>query len=107
MNIDNDIKVNSGLMAVAVASSTSGSYAYVASASSFARGQLQIIDISNPASPAVVATYTIPTSVVSTAGSGNAIFYKDGYVYLGLTKTSADGSEFNIIDVKDHAWKAE
>jgi hypothetical protein len=96
--IDNDT-ANTGLAALVVASSTAGSYAYVASASSFARGQLQILDVSNAANPRVLSTYKIPTSTVPSAGLGNAIFYKDGYAYVGLTKTSAGGSEFNIIDV--------
>ncbi|HEV8666922.1 MAG TPA: hypothetical protein VN665_03735, partial [Candidatus Paceibacterota bacterium] len=99
--LDNDTTNNTGLMAVAVASTTSGQYAYVASASSFTRGQLQIINVNTPASPKVVATYKIPAAAVVTSGAGNTIFYKNGYVFLGLTKTSAGGSEFNVIDVHD------
>ncbi len=97
--LDNDTKVNTGLMGVDIASSSAGSYAYVASASSFTRGQLQVINITNPAAPSIVATYKIPTTYVPSSGAGNTIFYKDGYVYLGLTKTSTGGKEFAIIDV--------
>jgi hypothetical protein len=99
--LDNDTSANTGLAAIAIASSTAGQYAYVASASSFSRGQLQVVDISNAASPKVVATYKIPAAAVPSAGLGNSIFYQNGYVYVGLTKTSAGGSEFNIIDVHD------
>lgn len=101
--LDNDINVNSGLAAVTAQIGSSGSYAYVASASSFARGQLQVVDISDAANPHVVTTYKIPVSVVPSAGAGNAIFYKNGYIFLGLTKTSAGGSEFAIIDVRSPA----
>jgi len=104
--LDNDMSTNTGLAGIAIASSSAGTYAFVASASSFARGQLQIVNISNPAQPRVQLTYKIPTAVVPTAGLGNAIFYKDGYVYLGLTKTSGAGKEFNIIDVHNPAAPA-
>ncbi len=99
--LDNDTASNTGLAALAIASSTVGQYAFVANASSFARGQLQVIDIRNTTNPKVVATYKIPTAKVPTAGVGTSIFYANGYVYLGLTKTSAGGNEFDIIDVHD------
>jgi hypothetical protein len=89
--LDNDAKDNTGLAALAVA----GNYAYVAGA--LLSDQLQIIDISNPnnlASSSIVKTYKLPASG---AGDGNAIFYKNGYVYLGLV--ASGGGEFNIIDV--------
>ncbi len=79
---------------------TDGHFAYVATDSGPASGQLQIIDVSvDPAE--VLSTYTIPT-VTGNGGQalGNSIFYKNGYVYLGLTKTNS-GPEFNIIDVRD------
>lgn len=81
-----------GLSAVHVA----GNYAYVANQSR--NGQLQIIDITqNPME--VVATYKInAVSGVGAQAFGNSIFYKDGYVFLGLT-TTAGGPEFNIINV--------
>lgn len=107
-----------GLAAVAVATSTSQNYAYVASAygasfntatgacsnnngANLACGQLQVIDVSGP-TPQVKYTFEMPVAsgVVGSSGSavGNSIFYSNGYVYLGLTKTSS-GPEFNIIDV--------
>jgi hypothetical protein len=89
--LDNDAKHNTGLAAVAL----SNNYAYVAGGLS--SDQLQVIDISNPsslASSSIVATYKIPASG---AGAGNSIFYKNGYVYLGLV--ASGGGEFNIIDV--------
>jgi hypothetical protein len=99
--LDNDTANNTGLMALTIASSTSGQYAFVASASSFTKGQLQVIKVSAPANPKVVATYKIPVTNVPTSGAGNTIFYENGYVFLGLTKTSLGGNEFNIIDVHD------
>jgi len=61
-------------------------------------GQLQIIDIS-VIPPVVVSTFKIP-GVTGDGGQaiGESIFYKDGFVYLGLAKTDS-GPEFNIIDV--------
>lgn len=96
--LDNDPADKTGLMAVAVATSSTSNYAYVASASSFSKGQLQIIDISNPSSPQLIKTFKIATSTVPAAGLGDSIFYKDGYVYVGLA-AAAGGTEFNIIDV--------
>lgn len=107
---DNDVNAT-GLNSVTVAESTSDSntYAYVASASSFPKGQLQIFDVSDASSPHLVdfqdgsVVFKIATTTVA-GGSGNgvgkSIFYKDGYVYLGLTKP-AFGPEFNIIDVHE------
>lgn len=103
--IDNDLINNTGINALTIF----GHYAYIASASSFSRGQLQIIDLSI-APPKVIVTYKIPSVIVSgsgTQGVGKSIYYKNGIVYLGLTKTVA-GPELNIIDVTDvyhPAWK--
>jgi len=100
--LDNDPLLNTGLNAVTIASTTDGVFAYVASATSFVKGQLQIINVSvNP--PVVVKTFKIPLGIVagsSTQGIGARIAYKNGYVYLGLTKTT-NGPEFNIIDVRN------
>jgi Tfp pilus assembly protein PilV len=94
--VDNDLTKQSGLNAVAVAEDVSTTtkkiYAYVASASSITKGQLQVIDVSS-VPPVVVSS--LP---VGGQGAGNSIFYKDGYVYLGL-KASTSGPEFHIIDV--------
>jgi len=126
---DNNSNVSSaGLAQIAVATNSSGSYAYGAEnhganfhtvapvtpcnnngGANASCGQLQIIDVSNSNSPQIMYTYEINVppgnpgglnQVVGSGGSamGNSIFYKDGYVYLGLTKTD-DGPEFNIIDV--------
>lgn len=86
--VDNDTKHKGGLAAVAVA----GNYAFVANASGVAKGQLQVIDIS-AMPPVVAASYK-----VSSRGLGDSIFYKDGYVYLGLTAAAGD-PEFVIVDV--------
>ncbi len=102
LNLDNEIDNdtnNTGLNALAIESNSFGSYAYVASASSFSKGQMQVIDLGGSL-PTILKTYKIPTSLVSGTGVGNSIFYKNNYVYLGLTKTGS-GPEFNIIDVSN------
>lgn len=73
-------------------------YAYVANESR--NGQLQIIDIQTN-TPGLVKTFKL-TNVTGTGAQalGSSIFYKDGFVYLGLTKTET-GPEFQIIDVSD------
>ena len=84
-----------------------GDYAYVANRS--INGQLQIIDISDPTNPAPILTgqgFEIP-GVTGPGIYGKSIFYKDGYIYLGLYNT-ATGPEFNIIDVTNPlipVWK--
>jgi hypothetical protein len=84
--IDNSSN-KSGLNAVAV----NGDYAYAANNS--ADNQLQIFNlkifpIKSP------AEYDIKGV---NGGKGNSIFYKNGYVYLGLTSTSNNTSEFHIV----------
>ena len=85
--IDNDTTAAGGLNALAVATNAGGSYAYVANSLS---KQFQIINLSGPT---VGASLT-----VAATGKGNSIYYKDGYVYEGLT-SAAGGKEFNLIDV--------
>lgn len=95
--------VGRGLNAVAV---DGGKYAYVANAygapfSTCAQGvscnQMQVIDI-GVMPPAVVKNFKVP-GVTGTGGQGvgKSILYKEGIVYLGLTKNP--GPEFIIIDV--------
>lgn len=87
------INTGPGLVGVHVA----GNYAYVANVS--INAQLQVIDISNPAAPVVKVNFKVPGVTGSGGGGvGHSIFYKNGMVYLGLTKTDS-GPEFNIIDV--------
>ncbi len=102
-----------GLNAVAIASTSAGIYAYVANANpsnwntcnaSASCAQVQVISVSNPASPSVVKNIKIPATstpfVVGTGGQaiGNTVAYKNGYLYIGLTKTGS-GPEFVIYDV--------
>lgn len=88
------INTGPGLMAVQVA----GNYAYAANAS--LTGQLQIIDISG-SDPTLIKSYKVPGVTGSGGqGLGNSIFYKNGRIYLGLTKTGG-GLEFNVIDVSN------
>jgi hypothetical protein len=89
----------SGLAGVRVAEDvgTGKTYAYLASALS--SGQLQIIDVTDPTLPAETFFKKLKLSGVGSLGVGNSIFYKSGFVYLGLTGTGGSGPEFNIIDV--------
>ncbi len=85
--LKNNPVVGTGFNAIAVA----GNYAYAATNSGV--NQLQVLDIvASP--PVVTSTY----QVAGSAGVGNSIFYKDGFIYLGLIH-SGSGPEFNIIDV--------
>ena len=96
-SIDNDSRVIAGPAAVKVVSK----YAFLASASSYSRGQLQVIDLAaNP--PSVVVTYKLPiiNSSGSAKGLGSSIFYRNNYIYLGLTKSDSE-NELNILDVSD------
>ena len=90
-----------GIAAIAMAASGQKMYAYAASASSFSKGQLQIIDATHPAAPVLVATYKIAASIVPRAGYGRAIFYRYPYVYLGLTSIAGGGAEFDVINVSN------
>ena len=107
-----------GLLSLHIAEgTTTGSmYAYVANENpsnwgtctlSYNCAQLQIIDVSSSTNITLASTtnYKIPATAVTNPvtgsggqGVGDSIFYKDGLVYLGLTKTGS-GPEFNIIDV--------
>src|SRR3989344_5964469 len=57
-----------------------------------------VIDI-QVAPPQLVKTFKI-TAVTGNGAYGKSIFYKNGYVYLGLYNTDS-GPEFNIIDVSN------
>ena len=108
-----------GLFALHIAegTSTGSMYAYAANehvanwstcTQNYNCAQLQIIDVSSSTKLSLASTTnykipsTAPSSVKGTGGQavGSSIFYKDGLVYLGLTKTLS-GPEFNIIDVHD------
>jgi len=56
--------------------------------------QLQIMDLNSFA----ITNFKVP-NIFDKSGQGNSIFYRNGYVYLGLAK--ANGPEFNIINVND------
>ncbi len=111
---NNNASVTEGLNAIVVASN----YVYGANGhvSNFKTckpsrncSQLQIFDMSNSTVIPPPINFLIPTSSVpfvtgttSTQALGSALFYNDGYIYLGLSKT-ATGPEFNILDVHDPA----
>jgi LVIVD repeat len=77
---------------------TDGNYVYAATNAGPATGQLQII-LATTTPMQTTETYPVP-SVTGTGSQalGQSVFYSNGYIYLGLTKT-ASGPEFNIIDV--------
>lgn len=93
-SIDNDTGVKTGLHGV----TATNRYAFLANGLGPTKGQLQIVDLSqNP--PTLIKAYKIPgVSGSSSQAVGQTIAHKDGYVYIGLTKTSS-GPEFNIVDV--------
>jgi type II secretory pathway pseudopilin PulG len=110
--LDTASNTKMGLFSLSVADGAAGGsvYAYVANefaptswscAPDLSCSQLQVIDAKNPSllSTSTTAYLKIP-GVTGTGGqgTGSSVFYKDGYVYLGLTKT-ASGPEFNVIDV--------
>lgn len=113
--IDTATTTKTGLYAVHIAEgTTTGSmYAYVANKnpanwSTCTAGvpncaQLQIIDVSSSTNLSLVPIVNLKVSGVnvSSGGVGDSIFYKDGFVYLGLTKATGVSPEFNIIDVHD------
>jgi len=110
-SVDNNTSSIDGAEALKAA----GGYLYVANAHdanfktckpSVNCAQVQIFDTSNSSSITSVAYYLLPTSsppyVYGSGGQAVAksISYKDGYLFLGLSKTG-NGPEFNIIDVHD------
>jgi type II secretory pathway pseudopilin PulG len=106
--VDNDLANQSGINAVAVAEDPAAvkTYAYTANASGVSStGQLQIIDVTNAGSPLVKYSLKLP-NVTGSQSVGNSIFYKNGFVYLGL-KATLNGPEFHIIDVHDPLAPAE
>lgn len=102
-SIDN-ASSTSGLSAIRVAEDRLSHklYAYGANAGNFAKGQLQIFNITDPAHPGFPLTYKIPTAYVSAAGNGKSLYYKDGYVFIGLT-TAPGINELAVIDVHNKA----
>jgi hypothetical protein len=113
------ITKNAGLNSVAISSTTATKYAYVASAydpnfdictTGPDCSQLQIINVFDPTlTPPVsitnfrLATNTPPYVRGNITGSndqaiGKSIFYKNGFIYLGLSSTF-NGPGFHIIDV--------
>jgi len=103
-SVDNSASVSGSLSATAVA----GNYAFLANGfgANFTTctqsdhcAQLQVMDVTDPANPSVAASYKIP-GVTGTGGQaeGKSIFYSNGYIYLGLSKTNS-GPEFDVIDV--------
>lgn len=87
--------LTSGINALAVATSSTAHYVYAATNSVSGTNQLQVINVTNPATPFVVST---GATGMTAQGIANGIFYKDGYVYLTLTHIGS-GPEFNIVDV--------
>ncbi len=70
----------------------SRNYAFVATKSTVS--QLQVIDISDPTKPTIVAS----RKVTGSSGLGNAIHYHNNKIYLGLTANTS-GAELAVFDV--------
>ncbi|HWA32367.1 MAG TPA: hypothetical protein VG694_02875 [Candidatus Paceibacterota bacterium] len=64
--------------------------------------QLEVIDVTNPNFLSTPVYFNLGSRIHGGSGQGvgKSIYYRNGYIFLGLTKTSA-GPEFNIIDVHD------
>lgn len=101
--VDNDARSNAGPAAIALVPRGHETFAFLASASGFSRGQLQVIDVTSPRAtgwqPRIV-TLKLPATAASTAGLGNAIAYRRGLLALGLTAASG-GTESNFLDASE------
>jgi len=86
--IVSNLNTGDGLNSIDVA----GNYAYVVG--NDGAKEFQVIDVSNIGSPAVVATLDLPGS-----SAGLAVFYYNGYVYVG--RASGAPQEFTVINVAD------
>jgi prepilin-type N-terminal cleavage/methylation domain-containing protein len=109
--------VTAGFNSVTVSSTAIGKYAYLGNAhdpnfktcmQSASCSQVEIIDIENPADPVLKYSFKLAENtapyVWGNGGSGQAtgksVFYKDDYLYLGLS-TTVNGPGFHIIDVSN------
>ena len=108
--VDNASGVIMGLNAVHVSESSAQlkTYAYTASNTSSdysicdpktdpACGQLVLFDVTSPTNPKWETNLKIESPAVTGLTTGESIFYKNGYLLLGLAK--ADGPEFHVIDM--------
>ena len=90
---------------------TGQTYAYVVSNDN--HSQLQVINVSNPASPALLTSSTLP-NIISTCSppskpclAGQSIFYYKGRVYIGtnyianLALPPSNNNEFHVFCVSD------
>ena len=80
-----------GIASVAAA----GHYVFAANAGSY---QMQIVDVTDPTHPALVAQAKLPGAIISgAAGFGQSVHFFDNKMYVGLVKNA--GPEFYVIDV--------
>ncbi len=95
-SIDNDtgIGITAGINAI----HATDKYLFAAKATGPGSGQLQVFDITGLTPP--VNFEVLGVTGTGDQAIGNSIFYKDGYIYLGLT-TTGSGPEFHIIDAHD------
>jgi hypothetical protein len=86
----------SGINDLAVSSTTSGFYIYAASDSG---PEVEILDVSHPAAPAVMLSYKLPTTSPPfiAGGRANAVAVRNGYLYVGLS--AAAGTQLAIFDI--------
>ncbi|MFZ3073963.1 MAG: hypothetical protein WA093_02425 [Minisyncoccales bacterium] len=93
---------NSNIKNRFAAMTINGNYAFTANMTSV--DQLKIINIANPDDLGSIAKLELKNKITGEdcKGLGESIFYKNGYIYLGLSKDS-NCPEFNIIDVSTPA----
>jgi uncharacterized secreted protein with C-terminal beta-propeller domain len=82
-----------GLYTIAI----TNTYAFVGNAS--INGQLQIIDIRNPAQPQLITTFKLPGNYNDNTTIPNTMIYRDNKVFMGLQKSQIE--EFQVVDVNN------
>ena len=69
-------------------------------------GQLSIFDVTDPSAPVLGTNLMLASSsapFVTGNWIGNSLFYKNGYLLLGLAGAGGSGPEFHVIDVHNPA----
>ncbi len=85
------INTGPGLSSITIA----GRYAFVGNTS--INAQLQVIDILDPAHPALIKSYKLPGTYNDNTTIPNTVLYSDNKIYMGTQKSQI--AELHIIDV--------
>ncbi|MEJ0001780.1 MAG: hypothetical protein WDN09_01155 [bacterium] len=113
--IDTSLKGANALTVVSPATGEEKTYAFLANAATPTNwtclesddcSQFQVVDVSNPSSLSSPTNLKLNwISGSGSTGNGKSIYYRNGYVFLGLV--TGGGPEFNVIDVHNpHAPQA-